>query len=144
MQDFAPYVTKIMASGAEVVMTGDWGQDLKGLKRWMDARGVREINLSYFGTASPEYYGIANGGRIAGTQEIGIVSGTGRQDELEFQLLDPMADVRVGDALVTFGSKGGRPFAPSPTPRRSATASGALRSASRFARRLDHRTRVRR
>ncbi len=29
MQDFAPYVTKIMASGAEVVMTGDWGQDLK-------------------------------------------------------------------------------------------------------------------
>ena len=29
VQDFAPYVTKIMASGAEVVMTGDWGQDLK-------------------------------------------------------------------------------------------------------------------
>ena len=54
----------------------------------------------------------AVGGRIAGTEEIGIVSGTGRQDELEFQLLDPMADVRVDDALVTFGSKGGRPFAP--------------------------------
>lgn len=54
----------------------------------------------------------AVGGRIAGTEEIGIVSGTGRQDELEFQLLDPMADVRLGDALVTFGSKGGRPFAP--------------------------------
>ena len=52
------------------------------------------------------------GGRIAGTEEIGIVAGTGRQDELEFQLLDPMADVRIGDALVTFGSKGGRPFAP--------------------------------
>ena len=28
VQDFAPYITKIMASGAEVVMTGDWGQDL--------------------------------------------------------------------------------------------------------------------
>ena len=54
----------------------------------------------------------AVGGRIAGTEEIGIVAGTGRQDELEFQLLDPMADVRIGDALVTFGSKGGRPFAP--------------------------------
>ena len=54
----------------------------------------------------------AVGGRIAGTEEIGIVSGTGRQDSLEFQLLDPMADVRVGDSLVTFGSKGGRPFAP--------------------------------
>ncbi len=54
----------------------------------------------------------AVGGRIAGTEEIGIVSGSGRQDSLEFQLLDPMAEVRVGDALVTFGSKGGRPFAP--------------------------------
>jgi branched-chain amino acid transport system substrate-binding protein len=29
VQDFAPYITKIMASGAQVVMTGDWGQDLK-------------------------------------------------------------------------------------------------------------------
>jgi rod shape-determining protein MreC len=54
----------------------------------------------------------AVGGRIAGTEEIGIVAGTGQQDVLEFQLLDPMADVRAGDALVTFGSKGGRPFAP--------------------------------
>jgi len=54
----------------------------------------------------------AVGGRVAGTEEIGIVSGTGRQDTLEFQLLDPRADVRVGDSLVTFGSKGGRPFAP--------------------------------
>jgi rod shape-determining protein MreC len=56
--------------------------------------------------------GSSVGGRIAGTGEIGIVSGTGRQDELEFELLDPLADVRVGDALVTFGSKGGRPYAP--------------------------------
>ena len=54
----------------------------------------------------------AVGGRIATTEEIGIVAGTGRQDSLEFQLLDPMAEVRVGDALVTFGSKGGRPYAP--------------------------------
>jgi len=54
----------------------------------------------------------AVGGRVAGSGEIGIVSGTGRQDSLEFQLLDPLGDLRVGDALVTFGSKGGRPFAP--------------------------------
>jgi hypothetical protein len=37
----------------------DWGQDLKGLKRWMDRRGVDHVNLSYFGTADPAYYGIA-------------------------------------------------------------------------------------
>jgi hypothetical protein len=36
----------------------DWGQDLPGLKRWMDARGVRRIYLSYFGSGMPEYYGI--------------------------------------------------------------------------------------
>ncbi|MFN8549013.1 MAG: hypothetical protein U0527_13865 [Candidatus Eisenbacteria bacterium] len=36
----------------------DWGQDLKGLKRWMDRNEVSHVNLSYFGTADPAYYGI--------------------------------------------------------------------------------------
>lgn len=36
----------------------DWGQDLKGLKRWMVGKGVDQINLSYFGTADPSYYNI--------------------------------------------------------------------------------------
>jgi hypothetical protein len=36
----------------------DWGQDLKNLKKYMDARGIAEIYLSYFGTADPAYYGI--------------------------------------------------------------------------------------
>ncbi len=36
----------------------DWGQDLKGLKRYMDAHGIRRVWLSYFGSASPDYYGI--------------------------------------------------------------------------------------
>ena len=54
----------------------------------------------------------AVGGRVAGSDEIGIVSGTGRQDSLEFQLLDPLAELTAGDALVTFGSRGGRPYAP--------------------------------
>jgi hypothetical protein len=36
----------------------DWGQDLKGLKRWMDKQGVNQINLAYFGVADPSYYGI--------------------------------------------------------------------------------------
>lgn len=36
----------------------DWGQDLKGLKKWMDANGVKRIRLAYFGTADPAYYGI--------------------------------------------------------------------------------------
>ena len=36
----------------------DWGQDLKGLKRFMDSRGIDRIYLSYFGTDSPDRYGI--------------------------------------------------------------------------------------
>jgi hypothetical protein len=36
----------------------DWGQDLKGLKQWMDRHDVHHINLSYFGTADPDYYKI--------------------------------------------------------------------------------------
>jgi hypothetical protein len=37
----------------------DWGQDLKGLKSWIDAHEVRDpIWLSYFGMADPRYYGI--------------------------------------------------------------------------------------
>ncbi len=38
----------------------DWGQDLKGLKQWLDSHpdDARHVYLCYFGTASPEYYGI--------------------------------------------------------------------------------------
>ncbi|MGD1018828.1 MAG: glycosyltransferase family 39 protein [Verrucomicrobiia bacterium] len=36
----------------------DWGQDLKGLKLWMDQHDVHHINLSYFGTADADYYKI--------------------------------------------------------------------------------------
>ena len=54
----------------------------------------------------------AVGGRVAGSQEIGIVAGTGRQNSLQFQLLDPLGEVQAGDAIVTFGSKDGRPYAP--------------------------------
>ncbi len=36
----------------------DWGQDLKGLKHYMDEHGIKRVWLSYFGSASPDYYGI--------------------------------------------------------------------------------------
>jgi hypothetical protein len=36
----------------------DWGQDLKGLKRWMDGNGVERVKLGYVGEAYPAYYGI--------------------------------------------------------------------------------------
>ena len=36
----------------------DWGQDLKGLKRFMDLNGIDKISLSYFGADAPGRYGI--------------------------------------------------------------------------------------
>ena len=36
----------------------DWGQDLKGLKRYADAHPGPRLKLSYFGTADPGYHGI--------------------------------------------------------------------------------------
>jgi Dolichyl-phosphate-mannose-protein mannosyltransferase len=36
----------------------DWGQDLNGLKAYMEKENLPIIYLSYFGTAPPSYYGI--------------------------------------------------------------------------------------
>ena len=36
----------------------DWGQDLKALAEYRQAHPEGELYLSYFGTASPQYYGI--------------------------------------------------------------------------------------
>ena len=36
----------------------DWGQDLKGLKRWMDSQKVEKLQFAYFGTIDPSFYGI--------------------------------------------------------------------------------------
>ena len=36
----------------------DWGQDLLRLEHWMADHDVDRVNLGWFGTADPEYYGI--------------------------------------------------------------------------------------
>ena len=41
----------------------DWGQDLPGLKKWLQQKGLdgqtrTPVYLSYFGTALPQYYGV--------------------------------------------------------------------------------------
>ena len=37
----------------------DWGQDLKGLKKYMDKQGIKHIKLAYFGSVDPAIYGIS-------------------------------------------------------------------------------------
>ena len=39
-----------------------------------------------------------------------MVVGTGEPNRLTVRVLDPVADVQVGDAVLSFGSKDGRPF----------------------------------
>ena len=74
----------------------DWGQDLKGLKAYMDSHGLARIYLSYFGSAPPSAYGIAyqyvpsswtiecctENGPPPGSREILAVSVTNLQETL--------------------------------------------------------------
>ena len=55
--------------------------------------------------------GFRIGVRIAGSQEIGILSGQGT-DRAVLQLLDSQSSVKVGDVLLARGSDGGKPFVP--------------------------------
>ena len=47
------------------------------------------------------------GARVEGSGQIGFVTGLGRIDELQLQLLDPYAELKVGDRLVSFGVERG-------------------------------------
>ena len=51
------------------------------------------------------------GARVAKTRQVGFVEGGGLSG-MSFQLLDPLAPLKEGDALVSFGSRGSRPFVP--------------------------------
>jgi hypothetical protein len=50
------------ANGYRVLIDSnvDWGQDLLRLKSWMESNEVSEVNLGWFGSADPGFYGIAN------------------------------------------------------------------------------------
>ena len=50
VKDFSPYISKIQASGAQAVITGNWGPDLTLLlKAGMDAG----LNVKYYAFAAP-------------------------------------------------------------------------------------------
>ena len=54
----------------------------------------------------------AVGGRFLRTGQACVVVGTGDPALLTVRVIDPIADVQIGDAVLTFGSKDSRPFAP--------------------------------
>ena len=66
VKDFAPYVAKIKASGADSVITGNWGQDLALLIKAGKDAGLEVNWYTYYAGASgtPTVIGPTNEGRI--------------------------------------------------------------------------------
>ncbi|MBC7435262.1 MAG: ABC transporter substrate-binding protein, partial [Bdellovibrionales bacterium] len=66
VRDFAPYIAKIKASGADTVMTGNWGSDLSLLIKAANEGGFNGKFLTYYAgvTGTPTAMGQNGAGRV--------------------------------------------------------------------------------
>ncbi len=66
VKDFAPYASKIMASGAQAVVTGNWGNDLTLLVKAAREAGFNGVFYTFYGNAlgAPAAIGDAGIGRV--------------------------------------------------------------------------------
>ena len=66
VRDFAPYVAKIKASGADTVITGNWGSDLTLLIKASNDAGLNVKFLTYYAgvTGTPTALGAGAAGRV--------------------------------------------------------------------------------
>lgn len=66
VKDFAPYATKIIASGAQAVVTGNWGNDLTLLVKAAREAGFNGTFYTFYGNAlgAPAAIGEAGIGRV--------------------------------------------------------------------------------
>ncbi len=86
----------------------DWGQDLIGLRDWLEDRDDPAVNLYYFGTADPDYYAIRRHSPAAPQPGLFAVSATHLAgvylpdpDYLAaFRSLPPVA--RIGHSILVF------------------------------------------
>ena len=71
VKDFLPYAMKIKASGAQAVLTGNWGNDLTLLVKAMREVGVEARIYSFYGNAlgAPAAIGEAGVGRVLAVAE---------------------------------------------------------------------------
>ena len=71
IKDFLPYVTKIRNSGAQAVLTGNWGNDLTLLIKALREVGVEARIYSFYGNAlgAPAAIGEAGVGRVLAVAE---------------------------------------------------------------------------
>ena len=67
VRDFAPYIAKIKQSGADSVITGNWGSDLALLLKAANDAGLNNVKFyTYyaFGSGSPTAMGAASDGKV--------------------------------------------------------------------------------
>ncbi|HSV61495.1 MAG TPA: branched-chain amino acid ABC transporter substrate-binding protein [Variovorax sp.] len=67
VRDFAPYIAKIKASGADTVITGNWGSDLSLLIKASNDAGLNNVKFyTYYGSVSgtPTAMGAASAGKV--------------------------------------------------------------------------------
>ncbi len=66
VRDFAPYVAKIKASGADTVITGNWGSDLALLIKAANEAGYKGKFFTYYAstTGTPTAMGASGEGRV--------------------------------------------------------------------------------
>jgi branched-chain amino acid transport system substrate-binding protein len=66
VRDFAPYIAKIKASGADTVITGNWGSDLSLLVKAANEGGFNGKFYTYYAgvTGTPTALGTSGAGRV--------------------------------------------------------------------------------
>lgn len=66
VKDFAPYIAKIKASGADTIITGNWGADLALLVKAAEAVGVKAKFYTFYAnnTGSPTAIGASGADRV--------------------------------------------------------------------------------
>ncbi|WP_439897991.1 branched-chain amino acid ABC transporter substrate-binding protein [Aquabacterium humicola] len=66
VRDFAPYIAKIKAAGADTILTGNWGSDLTLLIKAANDAGLNVKFLTYYAgvTGTPTALGPAAAGRV--------------------------------------------------------------------------------
>jgi branched-chain amino acid transport system substrate-binding protein len=63
VKDFAPYVQKMQAAGADAVVTGNWGADLTLLAKAAQDAGYKGTFFTYYLGSSEVIAGVGTGGR---------------------------------------------------------------------------------
>jgi branched-chain amino acid transport system substrate-binding protein len=72
VKDFAPFVAKIKASGADSIVTGNWGQDLTLLIKAANDAGLRAAFYTYYAPVSGTPTALA-GGTAGAVRVVGIL-----------------------------------------------------------------------